>query len=223
MKPYTLADAEAECAAAMAAGEWDRVPALAAAMDRLDTGPRQVALGNAALWYAQQGMPVFPIRPGAKVPLLPAVHPVGDPQRATCKGACGQHGHGCHDATTNPTQVAAWWQQHPHANIGLATGHRVDVIDFDGLQGHASWGREFPDEHNPWGGARVLGTVSTPRPGGLHAYVPASGQGNGAAMFPGVDYRGRGGYVLAPPSVLDARDGQHPGTYRFLRPLEGTP
>jgi hypothetical protein len=55
--------------------------------------------------------------------------------------------------------------------------------------------------------------VLTPRRPGMHLYVPAQGRGNKAAMYPGVDYRGQGGYVVAPPSVTDV------GAYRFL----GTP
>lgn len=207
--PYTLADAEAEAAAAMRAEDWGKVNSLAPVLDRLAAAPAATLLG-AALWYAEQGLHVFPLQPNVKVP-----HP-------------GTRG--CKDATTDPEQVRAWWQQWPNSNVGIATGHTVDVIDFDGLPGHVSWGKAFPDPADPWGGAHLLGTVSTPRPGGLHAYVPATGYGNRAggrkAMPPGVDYRGLGGYVLAPPSVLDARPGQHPGTYRFLRPLtlhEGPP
>lgn len=200
MRPYTLDDAVEECMAAMRAGDWGKVNGLAPVVDRLDVPPQPVPLLAAALWYAQQGIPVFPLQPLTKVPLA--------------------RSRGCKDATTDTEQVRAWWGQHPNANIGVATGHTHDVIDFDGLRGHVAWGQAFPNEHDMWGGARVLGSVTTPRPGGLHVYVPATGQGNGAAMLPGVDYRGRGGYVLAPPSVTDDRPGQHPGTYRFLRPLE---
>jgi hypothetical protein len=47
-------------------------------------------------------------------------------------------------------------------------------------------------------------TVSTPS-GGFHLYYLGSGQGNGAISRHGVDFRGAGGYVLAPPSVVDGK------------------
>lgn len=49
---------------------------------------------------------------------------------------------------------------------------------------------------------------------GWHHYLAASGAGNRAGLLEHVDWRGRGGYVVAPPS-------QHvSGTrYRWLRPL----
>ena len=36
---------------------------------------------------------------------------------------------------TNRARVLAWWTRHPQANIGLATGHRFDVLDVDGPAG----------------------------------------------------------------------------------------
>jgi hypothetical protein len=47
----------------------------------------------------------------------------------------------------------------------------------------------------------IHGVVSTPR-GGQHIYLEPLGGGNLAGVIPGIDYRGAGGYVLAPPSVL---------------------
>ena len=139
---------------------------------------------SAALWYAEQGIPVFPCKPGEKVP-------------ATA--------HGVLDATTDTTQVHEWWGRSPEANIGLATGHRFDVLDID-----------------DWGGVNAdveaiveegFGFVATPR-GGSHIYLPPSGDGNAANLVPGVDFRGIGGYVLAPPSALPN------GVYRWLEPVD---
>src|SRR4051812_23226498 len=146
---------------------------------------------TAALWYASLGLPVFPLMPGSKMPF-----------RAT---------RGVLDATTNPVTIRRVFGS--SCNVGIATGSGVDVIDFDGLEAHRIWGEEFPPkEYAPgdpvtgrlaWqaAGFSPLGSVSTPRPGGLHVYVESQGRGNRAGLFrkgSHIDYRGIGGYVVAP-------------------------
>lgn len=193
MKPYSREDAELELATQLDAGYLDAALAAAADLDRMPPPPSP-SLAEAALWYAAHGFLVFPVQVRDKRPY--------------------PHSRGVKDASTDADQVEEWWLAHPEANIGLATGHRVDVIDFDGPQAHADWGASYGES---WDAAevQVLGTVSTPRPGGLHVYVPATGAGNKARMVgQHVDYRGLGGYVVAPPSRTEV------GTYRFLRPLE---
>lgn len=160
----------------------------------------------AALWYADKGLHVFAIQPGLKLPY---------------KGT-----RGCLDATTDVAQVAAWWADHPDANVAIATGHTVDVIDVDGYAGQAALAAmdEWPEPTaDPWADRAafhqalgVVAVVSTPRPGGVHLWRTAQGHGNRAKMLPGIDYRGAGGYVLVPPSVVT--EPPHPGTYRFLTP-----
>jgi len=190
VKPYTLEQAETDLHNAMEVGDLDAALAAADAIDHMPLRPRPSTVG-AALWYASQGLPVFPIQPMAKTP-YPGTH-------------------GCKDATLDPGVIAQWWSWYPDANLAIATGHRVDVIDFDGPHAHAAWGREWPTWKDA--GVVLLGTVSTPRPGGLHVYVPASGSGNRAGLVEHVDYRGVGGYVLVPPSRTDI------GDYRWVRPL----
>jgi hypothetical protein len=170
-------------------------------LDQLDAALRDRMLDpnllrDSAAWYASQGLPVFPLQPGTKVPM---------PARLTCCG--GSHRRGCLDALAHVGAALAWWRQHPTANIGLATGHRVDVIDQDGTAGAVSWLRN--DDWPP-----VLGVVSTPRAGGVHRFIRATGYGNAAGWRRGLDYRGRGGYVVAPPSVVDGRH------YTWLRSLD---
>lgn len=164
--------------------------------------PKPVAkLGSVALWYAKRGWPVFPLAPGSKLPGLPSAHPKGDPERGKCKGECGKLGHGLHDATTDEAQIRAWWKAVPTYGIGLATGHAFDVIDVDGPQGYQSL-RELGDDILP----AIHGKVSTVREGGgEHLYILATGDGNRAGFKPGLDYRGVGGYVCAPPTEVDGR------------------
>jgi Bifunctional DNA primase/polymerase, N-terminal len=111
-----------------------------------------LGLRDAALGYASPGIPVLPLH----YPLphhgdLQALN--GDrqlpspPVRTSCScrdPGCGQPAkhplgglvpRGVKDATTNRARVLAWWTRHPQANIGLATGHRFDVLDVDGPAG----------------------------------------------------------------------------------------
>lgn len=132
----------------------------------------------AAHIYAQLGLKVMPIRPGRKEPLT---------------------AHGSLDATNDHDQIDLWWSQWPDANVGIATGSVVDVIDLDGWDAQQRFSRI---QDHPW----ILGAVETPRSGGMHLYVLATGLGNRAGILPGIDFRGKGGYVLAPPSVIIRSD-----------------
>lgn len=199
MKPYTIADAETDLRAALHSGHLDRIDTAAAAVDRLDHKPHAaVNLHAAALWYAEQGLRVFPLQPGRKIPF---------------KGS-----NGCHDASSNRDVVNGWWESTPDANIGIATGHLVDVVDIDGVAGQQSRAAHWDDIFSAID-VDAVAKVLSPRPGGMHLYVPCTGDGNSAGIVPGVDYRGRGGYVLAPPSVIAPGGKDTPGSYRFL----GTP
>jgi hypothetical protein len=160
--------------------------------ERIDALPptQAVPILAAALWYAGRGLHVFPLTPATKIP-----H----------KGT-----RGCKDATLDETMIRAWWDRWPDSNVAVATGHLVDVVDIDGAVGQKSRATNW----RMFESLDVIGSVLTPRPGGMHLYVPANpAVGNGAALLPGIDYRGRGGYVVAPPSVTEL------GSYRWLRPL----
>lgn len=186
-------DAEKLLDTAIKADDVDETMRLGAILDKADTERYNrlaaTTLGDVALWYAEQGIAVFPLQPRGK---LPATR------------------HGFKDATTDRQQVLDWWRAMPGANIGAPTGHRFDVFDIDGVEGVQSW-IGFHDEL----AGLTIGHVSTPRPGGNHIYVPPAGQGNRAAIHPGIDYRGLGGYVVVPPSV-----GTDGNTYRWIRPLD---
>lgn len=189
MTPLTLDAAEQQLHEALTMGDPDRIATATTLVQRLLPGPRAFTMRASALWYATQGLHVFPLQVGSKIP------PRGLRWRD--------------EATNDTDRVDAWWAVEPTANIGIATGHLVDVIDIDGPTGVLSWARlDLPP---------VLGRVSTPRPGGNHLYVTAvEGRGNRAGIMPGVDYRGTGGYVVAPPSVNEQ------GEYQWHRPLDLT-
>lgn len=99
--------------------------------------------------------------------------------------------HGLHDATTKIEIAEHWWDQWPEANIGLRTGIAFDVLDIDGPAGLKSMA-DFNYKH--------IGPVSKTGKG-YHLLFQVTGAKNGAAMRPGLDFRGNGGYIVAPPSI----------------------
>lgn len=132
-----------------------------------------------ALACAARGWPVFPCKPGSKEPATR---------------------HGFHDATTDPGKITWWWRKEPDANLAIATGAPgPDVLDVDQ---HGPAGNGFAALNRARTAGLLAGAgaiVSTPS-GGLHAYFTGSDQPNGRLPRHHLDFRGRGGYVLAPPS-----------------------
>jgi Bifunctional DNA primase/polymerase, N-terminal len=170
-------------------------------------------LRDAALAYASRGIPVLPLHYPlahrgdfqAVIEGRPRV-PSAPRTRCSCRDpGCGQLAkhplgslvpHGVKDATTNRARILAWWTRHPHANVGLATGHLFDVLDIDGPEG-AQGIRTLAAEH----GLQSSGPLVRTGGGGWHCYLAPTGLGNvRPAELAHVDWRGRGGYVVAPPS-----------------------
>jgi O-acetyl-ADP-ribose deacetylase (regulator of RNase III) len=181
-------------------------------------GPAE-ELAAAAVGYARRGVPVLPLHYLVQRARAGGVT-VGCSCRAPDCGQVGKHPlaalvpHGVKDASCDPTVVAAWWRRFPQANIGLATGHLFDALDVDGPEGAAAL-RAFTAEHGlelPAGPLVRTGSGG----GGWHLYLARTGLGNPSPRgLTHVDWRGRGGYVVAPPSRHAS------GTrYRFLRDLD---
>lgn len=119
--------------------------------------------------------------------------------------------HGLYDATTSVHEVESWWNAFPRANVGVRTGAEsgLVVVDVDGQAGAESL-HSLTARHGRFD-AQWVRTGS----GGWHAYlahpgvpVPNSTRRLGA----GLDVRGDGGYVVAPPSLHASGD-----TYRWQR------
>lgn len=175
-KPVKVERLAQEWLAAAESGSVGVAEGLQQLIDDLDSRPPRLL--DAALHYATKyHWPVFPLRPREKRP-------------ATRNGF--------KDATCDPDRIRAWWNRHPDSNIGLPTGHRFDVIDIDVPDGVPSL---MSLAHTD---VEVHGQVATSS-GGTHLYVCPTGRGNTARSLPGVDYRGAGGYVVAPPSTLGPR------------------
>lgn len=156
-----------------------------------------MSLQDAALRFISTGTPVFPCVPGGKRPLVK---------------------HGFHDATTDPKVVTDWWQKWPSANIGIPTGPAsgLDVVDID-VASNGTGYPAFRRAHQQGFAAGWGALVRTPS-GGLHAYFPASlvdAQPSWQVARAHIDFRGAGGYVIAPPSAIARPDGAR-APYRLI-------
>ena len=136
---------------------------------------------DAALFYAEQGQPVFPC----------------DWRRSRRKRPLTEHGH--KDATADPDVVSKWWSRWPIALVGSPTGLTSVVLDIDlrsgGFETIAALG--FPE----------LPKTPTVRTAGdgrhLYFQIPDPPIGNttgarGRGIGTGLDWRGVGGYVILP-------------------------
>lgn len=162
-----------------------RGSAVAVIFSRLGEG---VPLPLAARELAQLGVPVFPCVPGGKRPITTR---------------------GFHEATTEAAQVVSWWRQRPAANLaiptGAASGLVVVDIDVHKVDGYVAARNAARSEVLP----EPLAVVTTPT-GGSHLYFPAAAeheQRSWQVGRAGIDFRGDGGYIIAPPSqrMIDGR------------------
>ncbi|MEC8961538.1 MAG: bifunctional DNA primase/polymerase [Pseudomonadota bacterium] len=139
------------------------------------------ALKQAAISLAEAGFRVFRLRPKEKVPLA--------------KGWQDQ-------ATDDPEAVARLWDARPQANIGVATGGGIVVVDVDrkdGKDGDESI--RLVAESTDLAGYRV----TTPS-GGYHLYFHSEQPvRNRTSLLLGVDIRADGGYVVGPGSEIDGK------------------
>jgi hypothetical protein len=177
---------------------------------RLDPGDLLDAMGKlgcaqAALVYALLGYPVVPM------------HAPGPCGGCTCPAGVACSEAGKHPrlagwtrlAATDPTTVGGWWRRWPDANLGLASGRRFDVLDLDGDQGVEALRAAL--QIAPW---EHPGPVARTGSGGWHLLYAPTGLGNRVGLLPGVDWRGHGGLIVAPPSRHATG-----GRYAWVRPL----
>lgn len=141
------------------------------------------SLGDAAVAYAKMGFAVFPCMDNGKEPATK---------------------HGFKDATNDPDVIGRVWADYPECNVGIATGAPsggvfvVDVDNHGGIDG-ASFLVDWQREH----GTFPETACATTGGGGEHLFfrAPAGVSVRSAThVIDGVDVRGDGGYVIAPPS-----------------------
>src|SRR5215831_13475141 len=160
----------------------------------------------AALKYAAKGWRVFPAPRG---------------ERKSHKSA--EHSGGRNwGATNDPVEIKRDFARWSEANVGIPTGadNGIWVLDADTLEGHGVDGiaslRALEDQHG-----KLPATLTAESPSGsLHYYFrwPHRAIRNSTSVIaPGVDVRGEGGMVIAPPSV---KAGTPNGAYTWTSNLE---
>ena len=153
-----------------------------------------------ALTLAARGVRVFPVwEPGA-----PGVCACPKGEACGSKAKHPRTATGFKEATTDEAQIRRWWAAAPNANIGAATGEKsgLFVLDEDGVAGAESL-HNIELEHDDL--PKTLIAISGREGGGRHLYFTHPGGapiGNSSgALGEGLDVRGDGGYVVAPPSM----------------------
>lgn len=148
---------------------------------------------NAAIEYSLRGWPVLPL------------HSVIN-GKCTCSKAqnCSSPGkhplipNGVLGASTETEKIQEWWSSWPSANVGIATGAGSQFVVLDVDEGGDESLRELEVKYGS--------LPSTPKAltggGGYHLLFKAPKRSirNKVALAKGLDFRGDGGYIVAPPS-----------------------
>ena len=154
-------------------------------------------IADAAQAYAARGWSVIPMQPRGKRPLV--VWREFQQRSATAD------------------EIDRWYRHWPDANVGIVTGQvsGIVVVDIDAGHGGAESVARAEDLHGPLPVTVEAATGG----GGRHLYYAHAGVAvaNRVALRPGIDVRGDGGCVVAPPSVHPSGrcyvwvDGRGPG------------
>jgi hypothetical protein len=155
---------------------------------------------DAALRYADLGWPVIPLHAPRFIGGTLAGCTCGNRDCGSIgKHPCNQHG--LHEPSTDPDVIREWWRRWPFANVGIVTGARTGwiVLDIDPRHGgNESLGLLMDEKGLPETAEADTGG------GGLHLLFAHPGgkvRNSKAAIAPGVDVKGDGGYIVAAPSM----------------------
>lgn len=162
------------------------------------SGPSSGLLLKAALDYARLGWSVIPIEPRGKRPLIRwQVYQYRRPE---------------------VTEVADWFGRWPDANLAVVTGVVSGLVVLDVDPGHG--GDESLAALERAHGTCPDTVEALTGGGGRHRYFAHPGEitRNRVGIAPGIDLRGDGGYVVAPPSVHATGE-----SYRWVRAPEVCP
>lgn len=153
-------------------------------------------MGKAAEWYGQKGYPIFPLHSA-------------EGGRCSCgRAACespGKHPRIVlwpENATAFKEMIRSWWRRWPEANIGLVTGEPSGLVVLDVDPRHG--GEASLDELERRFGELPPTAEAMTGGGGRHLLFRHPGHpvpNSAGALGPGLDVRGDGGYIVAPPSI----------------------
>lgn len=179
----------------------------------MSTATQAPVMVQAALWYAKRGLSVFPLH-----------EPVFGGDTVTCTCEAWRHSEDCHiktphrwlapgqhcdgpgkcprlkwreKSTTDPDTIRQWWEWWPSANVGIDCGKSgLVVLDAD------LYKEAFDGDLSALDSETVTSITGG---GGEHLwYLQPDGchYGNQTGNLPnGLDIRGEGGYIVAPPSL----------------------
>jgi DNA polymerase I-like protein with 3'-5' exonuclease and polymerase domains len=169
--------------------------------ERIESTPEN-PFRDAALEYAGRGWLVFPVPPSTKKSHKSAEHSNGV--------AWG--------ATRNPDEIRRDWTRWPDAGVGVVTGSEsgIWVLEADTVAGHGVDGLASVTALEQHYGALPNTLMAESPSGSVHRYFKHPGNGQkikstDSKLALGVDIRGDGGMVVAPPSVRPGK-----GSYRWV-------
>ena len=136
---------------------------------------------QAALSYLARGWSVIPITPRGKRPLV--------------------RWQAFQERLPKRAEIAKWFERWPDANLGIVTGaiSRLVALDVDPRHGGTESLARLERDNGPLPHTVRVVTGG----GGRHVYFRAFERcpRNRVALAPGIDLRGEGGLVVAPPSL----------------------
>jgi hypothetical protein len=165
-------------------------------MNTATTNPRL----ESVLLYASLGWRVMPLH---SVTLTGSIHCTCGYQDCQSPAKHPRTERGLKDATTDDATIRDWWRRWPGANVGIATGadSGIVVLDVDAGKGGSDSLAALMSEHG-----EIPETIEAATGGGgMHIYFRHPGRAHvirnsASRVGPGIDVRGDGGYVVAPPS-----------------------
>jgi putative DNA primase/helicase len=154
-------------------------------------------IGEEAVALAREGFAIFPV-----YEIAPNGYCACGRSDCSSPGKHPRLKNGVKGASTSEEQARQWWTVWPDANIGIATGacSSIFVLDVDSKHNGQDALVALMEQHGQLSDTRISQTGG----GGFHAFyrlpVDRDIPNSAGKVGQGIDIRGEGGYVVAPPS-----------------------
>lgn len=187
---------------------------------RSGDGALEVEPIEAALRYARRDWPVFPCHQRLEISGCSC----GD-DRCSSPAKHPRTRRGLLDASTHRSVIERWWSMWPQANVAIRTGAErrrggLLVLDVDPDHGGEASLHQLVSQHGALPTTRTVLTGG----GGMHLYFSHPGgtiRNSVGVLGSGLDVRGDGGYVIAPPSAHTSGMAYRWASVRTLAPPPG--